>query len=70
MKNHQFRFTTKKKVASEEDDPVLQMLGVGKEIWDDQGGDAFVASERAGWSDDAVCPAEISPKASPSTREP
>ena len=35
----------------EENDPVLQMRGVGKEIWADEGGDAFVARERAGWSD-------------------
>jgi hypothetical protein len=32
------------------DDPVLSMVGVGKEIWADVGGDAFVASERAAWS--------------------
>jgi hypothetical protein len=29
------------------DDPVLQMWGVGKEIWADEGGDAFIARERA-----------------------
>jgi len=33
----------------EENDPVLQMRGVGKEIWADEGGDAFVARERAAW---------------------
>ena len=32
------------------DDPVLSMIGVGKEIWADVGGAAFVASERAAWS--------------------
>jgi hypothetical protein len=31
----------------EENDPVLQMRGVGKEIWADEGGDGFVARERA-----------------------
>lgn len=30
-------------------DPVLRMRGVGKEIWADEGGDAFVATERQGW---------------------
>jgi hypothetical protein len=33
----------------EESDPVLQMRGVGKEIWADEGADAFVARERKGW---------------------
>jgi hypothetical protein len=35
---------------SEEDDPVLGMWGVGKEIWK-EGGDVFVARERARWED-------------------
>lgn len=30
-------------------DPVLAMRGVGKEIWADEGGDSFVARERAAW---------------------
>jgi hypothetical protein len=29
------------------DDPVLQMWGVGKEIWKDEDGDSFIARERA-----------------------
>ena len=29
-----------------EDDPILQMWGVGKEIWADEGGDAFIGKER------------------------
>lgn len=37
-------------LTSEEDDPVLGMWGAGKEIWK-EGGDAFVARERAGWED-------------------
>src|SRR5690242_20691480 len=37
----------------DEDDPVLQMWGVGKEIWADEGGDAFIARERAAWPDGA-----------------
>lgn len=32
-----------------EEDPVLQMRGVGKELWADEGGDAFVARLRDGW---------------------
>jgi len=35
------------KAPNDEDDPVLQMWGVGKEIWADEGGDAFIARERA-----------------------
>ncbi len=30
-------------------DPVLQMRGIGKEVWADEGADAFVARERDGW---------------------
>jgi hypothetical protein len=30
-------------------DPILQMLGVGREIWREEGGDAFVTRERASW---------------------
>lgn len=37
----------RKSVDSDEDDPVLQMWGVGKEIWREEGGDAFIARERA-----------------------
>ena len=33
-------------------DPVLQMLGVGAEIWTAEGGDAFITRERAGWDID------------------
>ena len=32
-----------------EDDPVLAMLGVGKEIWHEEDGDAFLARLRSGW---------------------
>ncbi len=31
------------------DDPVLAMWGVGRELWLDECGDAYVARERAGW---------------------
>lgn len=36
-------------VDKDKDDPVLQMRGVGKEIWADMGGDAFVNSLRTAW---------------------
>jgi hypothetical protein len=32
---------------NDDEDPVLQMWGVGKEIWKEEGGDAFIARERA-----------------------
>ena len=37
--------------ASEDSDPVLQMWGVGKEIWADEGGDAFIERERTSWGE-------------------
>jgi hypothetical protein len=36
------------------EDPVLAMIGVGKEIWQDEGGDAFIARLRDEWRGDAV----------------
>jgi hypothetical protein len=33
----------------EEDDPILQMCGVGKEIWADTDADEYVRSLRANW---------------------
>ena len=36
---------------SEDSDPVLQMWGVGKEIWADEGGDAFIERERKSWGE-------------------
>jgi hypothetical protein len=35
------------KLPTLEDDPVLQMWGVGKEIWADERGDEFIRKERA-----------------------
>jgi hypothetical protein len=37
---------------NDDDDPVLRMWGVGKEIWNDEGGDAFIARERAALDDE------------------
>jgi hypothetical protein len=36
----------------EQDDPVLQMRGVGKEIWSDTNADEYVRSLRSDWFDD------------------
>lgn len=35
-----------------DEDPVLQMLGVGEELWRGEGADAFVQRERSGWEAD------------------
>jgi len=34
-------------------DPVLSMVGVGKEIWREEHGDAFIARLRSGWTQEA-----------------
>jgi hypothetical protein len=36
----------------EKDDPVLQMFGVGKEIWSDTTADDYVRALRANWFGD------------------
>jgi hypothetical protein len=36
----------------EQDDPILQMWGVGKEIWADTNADEYVRSLRAKWFGD------------------
>ncbi|MGO9274758.1 MAG: hypothetical protein ACLQOO_31775 [Terriglobia bacterium] len=38
-------------VPETENDPSLQMWGVGKEIWQDEGGDAFIERERKSWDE-------------------
>ena len=38
--------------TNDDEDPVLQMWGVGKEIWKDEDGDAFIARERAALDDE------------------
>jgi hypothetical protein len=38
--------------TNDDEDPVLQMWGVGKEIWKDEDGDAFIARERAALNDE------------------
>jgi hypothetical protein len=39
----------KQSIASEEDDPILQMWGVGKEIWADTNADDYVRDLRSNW---------------------
>lgn len=36
-------------VGSPEEDPILALRGVGKEVWRDVGGEAFIAALRSGW---------------------
>ena len=38
--------------TNDDEDPVLQMWGVGKEIWKDEDGDAFIVRERAALNDE------------------
>jgi hypothetical protein len=42
-----------------ENDPVLQMLGVGRELWQNESGDEFVERERREW-DEELSPARES----------
>jgi hypothetical protein len=44
--------------SSRDNDPVLQMLGVGKELWTEESGDEFVARERRGWDAPPTAPNE------------
>jgi hypothetical protein len=42
----------KQRATKDEDDPILQMRGVGKEIWADTNADEYVRSLRADWYGD------------------
>jgi hypothetical protein len=44
----------KREAAADDVDPVLAMRGVGKEIWADEGGDAYVERERNAWVSDVT----------------
>lgn len=44
--------------VGEEDDSILQMYGVGKEIWADVDADEYVRSLRANWYGDQPDPTE------------
>jgi hypothetical protein len=43
----------------EEDDPILQMWGLGKEIWADTSADEYVDSLRSDWDDEEKTPSAI-----------
>jgi len=45
-------YCSKETGMKEEDDPILQMLGVGKEIWADTDADKYVRSLRSNWYGD------------------
>jgi hypothetical protein len=46
------RYCAKENGAKEEDDPILQMRGVGKEIWRDTDADEYVRGLRSNWYGD------------------
>jgi hypothetical protein len=45
-------YCSKQRAINEEDDPILQMWGLGKEIWADTNADDYVRSLRADWYGD------------------
>jgi hypothetical protein len=49
---YQTQYCASAERINDDDDPVLQMRGVGKEIWAEIGGDAHIESLRSGWSGD------------------
>lgn len=42
-------YCARQSTTKEEDDPILQMCGVGKEIWADTNADEYVQSLRSNW---------------------
>jgi hypothetical protein len=46
---YESEYCGKQSLASEEDDPILQMWGVGKEIWADTNADDYVRDLRSNW---------------------
>lgn len=42
-------YSNRQSIVNEEDDPILQMRGVGKEIWADTNADDYVRELRANW---------------------
>jgi hypothetical protein len=45
-------YSTKESAMNEEDDPILKMRGVGKEIWADTDADEYVRDLRSNWYGD------------------
>ena len=48
----------------EEEDPILQMLGIGAHVWAPEGGDAYIAWERSRWDVEVIAKAALTPLAS------
>ncbi len=46
---YESEYCCKQGVVNEEDDPILQMWGVGKEIWADTNADDYVRDLRSNW---------------------
>jgi len=46
---YEHEYCAKQSPANEEDDPILQMSGVGKEIWADTNADDYVRDLRSNW---------------------
>jgi hypothetical protein len=46
---YQQEYCVKESTMREEDDPILQMRGVGKEIWADTSADEYVRNLRSNW---------------------
>jgi hypothetical protein len=49
---YEHKYSRQPSATNDEEDPVLQMWGVGKEIWKDENGDAFIARERSALDDE------------------
>jgi hypothetical protein len=49
---YEHEYCAKETTMKEEDDPILSMYGVGKEIWADTDADEYVRSLRANWYGD------------------
>ena len=46
---YESEYCGKQSLLNEEDDPILQMWGVGKEIWADTNADDYVRDLRSNW---------------------
>ncbi len=66
---YQNEYSRQSSAPRDDDDPVLQMWGIGKEIWKDAGGDAFIARERAALDDEIKSKSASRPSKTGSTKE-
>jgi hypothetical protein len=62
-------YSRQSSTTNDDEDPVLQMWGVGKEIWKDEDGDAFIARERAALDDELESKRASGPFPSESVRK-